>query len=583
MEESFSTYQTSRLIYSTSDFYSADDPELLYGHLDQVLFELMGHSNFTLFFPNKIENLLQIGYSNHVPSEQWKDFALVLDSPVLKSVLDPFNQTGILVTEDPQALAQWPFPARYCALLNEEKTILGVLVIHEGLNESVCGSYPVIQVLEPVIKHFTLALMRLRSEQEVERMLDETNARLLAINEIGELLGHLDLDTLLSKIVSLALQLIRAEVANLMFLEGGQLRSQVEWGLSEEVINGILWRDHTRMVDMVLKHHMPLLVENLRTDRRFVVHDPSRQVHSIVSIPLFTSSKDLGVLNVVNTHGGESFSKDNLATLQTVAGLASTAIENALLHKEAIEREVFREQLRIARQIWENILPKKIPQFPGVSIAARSDPASVVGGDFYDFIPLNEDRLGLVIADVSGKGIPAAMVMNMAKSVLHIEAMRGNDPASVLQTVNNLLVDSTRVDSFVTLTYAIVDRSTRKIRMTNAGHNPCLIFHWKDRKCEFHPSENMPLAILPDLTFTQIEVDYQPGDCFVLYTDGVTEAMNREREMYELDRLQELIGMTEENDSAERILERIFQSVKEFCGDVPQHDDTTVVVFRVSR
>jgi len=581
MTDNLAAFQTSRMIYATSDFYSAGSPEDLYAQLEQVFWELLGRSSYTLLFPEKIENRLKAGYSTYFAHERWDECAFDLEGQMLQSLLDHFNRTGILITDDPKVLGQWPFPVHYCAVMKDGLTILGLILVHEGPDETIDSPLATLEILEPIVKHFAQALLRQKSEQQVEKLLDETNAKLLAINEIGELLGHLDLDTLLSKIMALALQMTRAEVGSLMYRESEQLASYVEWGLTDEVINGIKWRDGSPLAQRVLEHHMPVLVEQLSTDNRFVTEDSSRQIQSLVSLPLYTTSKDLGVLNVVNTHGGESFSPENMATLQTVTSLASTAIENAILHKEAIEREVFREQLRIARQIWEYILPRKIPAFPGATIGAKSEPASVVGGDFYDFIPLGENRLGLVIADVSGKGIPAAMVMNMAKSVLHIEALRGHEPREVLQIVNNILVDSTRMDSFVTLIYAVFDAERRRVTMTNAGHNPCLIYRQGSRSCESFPSDNMPLAIVPDVAFSQVEFELNPGDGVVFYTDGVTEAMDRKREMYELERLENLIASTEPEDTAEIILNRIFQSVQQFAGDMPQHDDTTVLVFRM--
>jgi sigma-B regulation protein RsbU (phosphoserine phosphatase) len=366
-----------------------------------------------------------------------------------------------------------------------------------------------------------------------------------------------------------------------MIANEDKLTTRVEWGLTDEVVRGIRRKTGEGVVDGILENHTSLLIENLMEDKRFNVARSSRQIHSLVSLPLFTNSRDLGVLNVVNTRGGESFSPENLATLQTVAGMASTAIENAILHREAIEREVFQEQLRIARQIWENILPSSIPHFSGASISARSVPASIVGGDFYDFIPLGEDRLGLVIADVSGKGIPAAMVMNMAKSVLHVEALRDNEPDQVLSVVNNLLVESTRPDSFVTLVYAVLDRKAKQIIFTNAGHTPCLIHRAATGECESVQSENLPLAILPDLDFVRQTVDVFPGDSIVLYTDGVTEAMNSQRELFDNDRLVKIMENIGDEESAEEAMERIYKSVEEFAGDAPRSDDTTVVMIKI--
>jgi hypothetical protein len=293
---------------------------------------------------------------------------------MLQSILDLFNRTGILITDDPKALDQWPFPVHYCAMLKDGLTILGVVLIHEGSDESNGSPFATRgEILEPIVKHFAQALMGQKSEQQAEKLLDETNAKLLAINEIGELLGHLDLNTLLSKIVALALQMTRAEVGNLMYRESGHLVSHVEWGLTDEVINGIKWRDGSPLAQRVLEHHMPVLVEHLPTDCRFVAEESSRQIQSLVSLPLYTANKDLGVLNVVNTHGGESFSPENMATLQTVTGLASTRSRTPFCTRRPSNGN-FPGAAANRRQIWEYILPRTIPAFrepPSVQKASR--------------------------------------------------------------------------------------------------------------------------------------------------------------------------------------------------------------------
>jgi len=580
MRPTFSSIRASRLLYGTGDFYTVTRLESLYQQLEQVLFELLGQSSFTLFFPNELENRLKPVYSTYPNGQGSEPWEFDLDSALLQSVQETYDSAGLLLTDDPAIVALWPFPARYCALLREESTLLGMLILHEGLDPAISEPFPVAEILEPLVRHFTCALMRIKSQEEYEKNLNEANARLLAINEIGELLGQLNLDILLSKTVSLTLQLIRAEVGNLMIFDQDRLQSRVEWGLSEEVVNGIAWRGGRRMVEGVFEDRLPILIEDLQGDARFAVAPSSRQIHSIVSLPLYTTRRDIGVLNVVNTKGGESFSSENMATLQTAAGLASTAIENAILHREAVEREVFQEQLRIARQIWENILPRTIPAFPNASISARSLPAIVVGGDFYDFIPLGEGRLGIVMADVSGKGIPAAMIMNMAKTLLHIEAARDKAPDQVLQIVNNQLVESTKMDSFVTLIYVLIEDAGRRAVITNAGHHPCLIYRHRSGRCEELPSGNLPLAIVADQVFDRREVNIEPGDCIVLYTDGVTEAMNPQREMFDTARLRQLLEATGEKESAEAIIEQIYADVKAFQAGAAQHDDTTVVVFK---
>jgi phosphoserine phosphatase RsbU/P len=582
MQEKISVFEASRMLYLTGDFYTVESLEDIYIHLEQVLTEILGQAEFTILFPDKLKNRIIPAYSTFPEPGEVQSWRFDLEGPLMQQVLHDFQTNADLnISEEPDMLALWPFPVKYVALLQEEKNNLGILILHKGLDESIIEPFPVYEVLEPIVRHFTQGLMRLQSMEVIEKSIEESTAKLLAINEIGELLGQLDLDTILAKIMSLSLQMIQAEVGSLMIADEEQLHSRVEWGLDDEAVRGIAMRDGQSMVDWVHQNKIPLIVEKLSEDNRFEISLPSRKIESILSIPLYTSTKNLGVLNVVNTQSGESFSPENMATLQTLSGLASTAIENAILHKEAVEREVFREQLRIARRIWEDILPKKLPEMPGLSIYAESIPASIVGGDFYDFIPLSETRLGVVIADVSGKGIPAAMIMNMAKSVLHIEAMRGAEPGAVLQTVNRLLYESTKADSFITLCYLLLDMEKRKVLISNAGHNPTLLFRPGQNRCRKLYSQNLPLAVLPDIDREQTEHDLEPGDFILLYTDGVTEAMNGKMDLYEDKRLHLLINGLESTIDAKDMVHAVMKDVDRFSEGTSRSDDTTVLALRL--
>jgi phosphoserine phosphatase RsbU/P len=571
---------SSRLLFETSDFYTAESPGDLCRQLGLVFHEVFESADFSVYSVDTASHeLLQL----HSSGEQSRSMPakIPLGTLWLQSVLENLSASPVSVRNDPELLGQFPFPCAYCGLLRNDEVVFGLLLIHGELKQPEGGTESV-ELLEPLVRHFSLAQFYILSRSALEKSFGDTTSKLLAINEVGELIGHLDLDTLLTRTMSLALQLTHAEVGNLMIVEKGVLGSRVEWGLRDQDVRSIEFQDHTPMVERVFSERNPELVRDLRSDPRFVLSSCPHHLHSILSIPLFTKNKSVGVLNVVNTSKGDSFEPENLITLQTVAGLASTAIENALLHKEAIERKVFEEQLRIARQIWENIMPKTVPTFANASIAARSLPATVIGGDFYDFIPLDQERLGLVIADVSGKGIPAAMMMNTVKSVLHIEAMRNQSSHEVLNVVNNLLLESATIEGFITLSYLVVDRGNRTISITNAGHNPTLIYRRKTNKCELLDSESIPLAVDSNQSFPTTTIGLEPGDCVVLYTDGLSEARNEEKQMFETAGLCRLMEKLGELPTAEAILGKLYEELAAFSGAAPQHDDMTVVVFKLT-
>jgi sigma-B regulation protein RsbU (phosphoserine phosphatase) len=579
MQESFSILQTSRLLFHTSDFHASFTHEELYRKLDQALFELLGRSSFTVLLSEKILNHLSVNYSTFSKSETFR-WTIGMEDPMVLELLKRFEENKVTLIDSSLIPKKFPLPAAYAVLLENDEILYGFVFIHEGLDQSIHDPFPVKEILTPLFHHFTRAYFDLESRMITEKQFGETTGKLLAINEVAELLGQLDLETLLPKVMSLALHLAGGEVGNLMISRGDSLETKVEWGLKDSDVRGILFKNNTPMVDASFKNRAVFISHDLNKDDRITLKVDNHKVQSIVSVPLYTKTKTLGILNLVNTKEGDTFVSENISTLQTVARLASTAIENAMLHVEAIERKVFEEQLRIARQIWENIMPQNVPVLSSASISARSIPATVVGGDFYDFIQIGEDRLALVIADVSGKGIPAAMMMNTVKSVLHIEATRNPSPYDLVTNVNNLLIQSAKMEGFITLTYLVIDLGLKRLFITNAGHNPTLIFRKADNTCQKIGSESIPLAIMQDQAFPCAETPINPGDAIILYTDGITESRNPQKQMFELDRLSQIIERFGNSKTADEIVENIYQGVKIFSSGASQHDDMTVVGFK---
>jgi serine phosphatase RsbU (regulator of sigma subunit) len=578
-QESFSILQTSRFLFHTSDFHSSVNHVELYRKFDQALFELLGRSHFSVFLADKTINHFRLAFTNS-SNKEVQNWSLELGDSFIFNLLNRFQEKESCLLEENSLPKKLPFPSAYTALLKSDDILFGLLVIHEGLDVAIIDEFPVPDILSPIIHHFNQAHANTEAKESMERQFGETTGKLLAINEVAELLGQLDLDTLLPKVMSLALHLAGGEVGNLMIMKGDTLETRVEWGLSDADVRGITYEDKSPMVDYSFRNQAVFISHDLNTDPRISLLVENHRVHSIVSVPLYTKTKKLGVLNLVNTGKSDTFLSENISTLQTVARLASTAIENAMLHQEAIQRKVFEEQLRIARQIWEHIMPQNVPLLSNASISARSVPATVVGGDFYDFFELPEDRIALVIADVSGKGIPAAMMMNTVKSVLHIEATRNPSPYDLVNNVNKLLIQSAKMEGFITLTYVLIDMATKRLFICNAGHNPTLIFRKAENRCQKISSESIPLAIDPDQQFQCTETYINPGDCVILYTDGITEARNPNKEMFETDALCQHLEKVGSYKRADEIVESIYKKVKDFSDGASQHDDMTVVGFK---
>jgi sigma-B regulation protein RsbU (phosphoserine phosphatase) len=273
--------------------------------------------------------------------------------------------------------------------------------------------------------------------------------------------------------------------------------------------------------------------------------------------------------------------EDELGDLAASFNAMAQAVKKG--REEAVLRAHLESELDTARTIQEKLLPHEMPRFHGFEIAGTSIPSKQVGGDYFDFLDLGEGQLGIAIADVSGKGIPAALLMANLQASLHAQTYETEKVADVTARINNLLVKSTDSNMFVTFFYGLLDRNRSTFTSTNAGQNHPLLLR-SDLTMEFLAKGGLVLGFLPDQKYDQQTTTLQPGDVLVLYTDGITEARTPDKEeagekLFGEDRLVQVI---EENagHSAREIQAAILHAVSEHTKNTPQGDDITLVVIK---
>jgi sigma-B regulation protein RsbU (phosphoserine phosphatase) len=255
--------------------------------------------------------------------------------------------------------------------------------------------------------------------------------------------------------------------------------------------------------------------------------------------------------------------------------------------RDTLLREMERKntELAIAAEIQQSFLPDSIAQIEGYDIAARSVMAKEVGGDFFDVIPLEvvplgKGQLGIMIADVSGKGIPAALFMALSRIVVRVNAIwYGRRPAAAIRDANTIIANDSKSGMFVTLFYGFLDSADRMLTYVNAGHNPPIHFRAADGTLAELAATGMAMGVLSDAAYSQDSVRMLPGDILVLYTDGITEAENADLEMFGLERLERII-LASPQLPANELIQEILNAVKAFIGDHPQSDDITLMVIR---
>ena len=243
------------------------------------------------------------------------------------------------------------------------------------------------------------------------------------------------------------------------------------------------------------------------------------------------------------------------------------------------ELERKRYELKMAHDIQQSFLPDAIPLLKGFELAALNLPAKEVGGDFYDFIPISEDKIGVTIADVSGKGVPAALFMALSRTIVRANATRSPDVVGVIQDANRLITADAKSGMFVTLFYAILDLREKTLTYVNAGHNPPVMFKGKTGELIMLRAKGIALGAMEDIELEERKIILKGGDMVVFYTDGVTEAEDEKERQFGMERLFKTIKENH-NLSANDMIEKIKEAVLSFCGKQPQFDDITLMVLK---
>ncbi len=295
-------------------------------------------------------------------------------------------------------------------------------------------------------------------------------------------------------------------------------------------------------------------------------------------IPFRKESVTRGFLGLGTRPSGEPFTEDDLAFATALANQAIISLENAWLFEETIEKRRMEEELALASQIQRNLFPKHLPEIEGYELAARSTPTKHVGGDYYDAIDLGGGRTLIAIADVSGKGTPASLLMSNLQASLRALTSSGIDLAAIAAKMNGLIYSNTDFNKYITFFYGVVDTVTHRFAYTNAGHNPPYLLR-ADGRLEQLEVGGLPIGLMPGSTYEQAEVEIGPSDLLVLYTDGVNEAVNVANEEFGEERLLELMrgstGLT-----VVETLDRISEEIDRFAAGLPQGDDITLLILK---
>lgn len=415
---------------------------------------------------------------------------------------------------------------------------------------------------------------------EIQKQLHD----LQIVHEITQLLtGSYDLQEILNRTAERVVAALGVKACGIRILEEstGELVIRAVHGLSAEYLNKPPILLENNEIDLAAFKGRTVYIEDARTDPRirFPAKSAKEGIVSGLCVPLTHRGRTVGVLRVY-TAERRLFSSDEIELLRSIAAQAAAAIINSRLYEERLAAEYVQRQIRYAGEVQRRMIPAEPPRHPALDIASVYAPTLEVGGDFFDFLELPGDRLGIGIADVVGKGVPAALLMASIRAALRTYAPGpgGRDPAEVMLFLNHHLCRDTRPDEFATLFYGVIDPSGSQLRYCNAGHEPPLLLRGDDvMRLDVG---GILAGAFHDAHYESADVRLHEGDVLLLTTDGATEAMNFAGEVFGRDRLREAILRYRELD-ATQMARQVLWDIRRFAGLADQSDDIALVVIKV--
>ena len=299
-------------------------------------------------------------------------------------------------------------------------------------------------------------------------------------------------------------------------------------------------------------------------------------------VSIAVPERRLGVLAVADKESRDGrvldFTTGDARLLSLFANQVAAAVETTRLHREAIEKERIERELELAAAIQRQLLPRELPHLPGLDLAGATRPTRQVGGDYFDFFPLSRGRLGFVVADVSGKGIPAALLVSTVHAAIHLQIDASDTIVELVSRIDRHLQRFSATHKFLTLFFGLVDPETSVLRYVSAGHNPALLARASGEVERLHAT-GVPVGLLPHGSWKEETAPFESGDLLCVYSDGFTEATNAEEEEFGLDRLRQ--ALVDRVALPPRDLsDDLFREVLLFAQGVPQYDDQTLVIVR---
>ncbi|MBI5876929.1 MAG: SpoIIE family protein phosphatase [Chloroflexi bacterium] len=416
------------------------------------------------------------------------------------------------------------------------------------------------------------------------RMFRDVNTRLQSLRLIhdinADLTSTLNLNRVLIASLERIQQVLGTEAGSILMLEGDELVFKVAVGEASDRLNPFRIPKGHGLAGWVVENARGVVINDVQHDPRFYSNVDAGTgfiTRELMAAPLIMNGRVTGVVEVFNKPGG--FSDADLDLLSTIGSSAAIAIENARLYEVAVEKGRLERELQVAHEVQANLIPRETPRVPGWSFAAQWQSALEMSGDYYDFVSDDPARVGVVLGDVADKGMAAALFMALTRSTMRASAAGSASPALALARTNRLVAADSANGMFVTLCYAQIEPASGALRIANAGHPAPILYRAASGDVVELTRHGIALGVIDDAEYVEESATMQSGDILLIYTDGVTDALNARGEDFGHDRLLETVRDFCRRTPAD-LHAKLSSTLKQFVGATPPADDMTFVIVR---
>ena len=418
--------------------------------------------------------------------------------------------------------------------------------------------------------------------REENKRLRTAVEELTILNDMATAIGStLSLDRIMELIVKKCIKHFGAEQGAVMLIDPQDKTKPLHTMIRRADASRIVlpYRLDTQLIGWMIQHKRPLLVNDLAGDKRFtIVKGEGQTIRSVLSAPLLFKGDIIGLLNVFNKKSREGFTEADRRLLAIIATQSAQVIENARLYEEEQALLRMQEEMRLAYKIQIGLLPHEPPEIVGYDIAGKSIPATVVGGDYYDFIEIGDKMWSICLGDVSGKGMPAALLMANLQATLRSQILQGLPVGECLARSNSLIFRSTDPDRFATLFCGVLDTAKHTFHYSNAGHNPPFLIRSGSEPVLLEAGGTV-LGSFETCSYREADATLRPGDVILIYSDGISEATDESGAQFGEERIAEIVTANPD-DCSESLLARIMEAVRNHSRTMAPMDDMTIVVIK---